>query len=113
MGLGTKSSSKLPPIFVDYAIQQVQSHNRFKIMDILGKHKFCSKFKLKMMIPLCRMIFMLVVHPALTINILKMEQAFHGGYQEFDKIVSFILKWVGGLEVVEIILFGMKVKECQ
>jgi hypothetical protein len=42
-----------------------------------------------------------------------MEQAFHGGYEEVDKIVSFIFKWVGGLEVVEIILFGMKVKECQ
>lgn len=29
---------------------------------------------------------MLVVHPALNIDILKIEQAFHGGYWEGDKM---------------------------
>jgi hypothetical protein len=86
MGLGTKSFSKLPPISFDYAIQQVQSHNKFKIMDILGKHKFCSKFKLKMMIPLCRMISMLVVHLALTITFSKWNKPSMGGMRRLTKL---------------------------
>jgi hypothetical protein len=44
------------------------------------------KEKSRMPIPSCQMIAMLVVRPALKINILKMEHAFHGGYIEGGKV---------------------------
>ncbi len=37
-------------------------------------------------IPLCCMISMLVVRPALKIDVLKMEHVFQMGYQEGDKV---------------------------
>jgi hypothetical protein len=53
----------------------------------LERHKISPKDKLRMLIPSCLMIPMLVVRLALKINILKMEQAFHGGYREGDKVL--------------------------
>ncbi len=39
-----------------------------------------------MAIPLCRMVPMVVVRPTFKIDILKLEQAFHMGYKERDKV---------------------------
>jgi hypothetical protein len=44
------------------------------------------KAKAWMNIPLCCMISMLVVRPALKIDVLKMEHVFQMGYQEGDKV---------------------------
>ncbi len=49
-----------------------------------------------MVVPLCRMVPMLVVRLALKIDILKMEQAFHMGYREGDKVFYLSLtSWKG------------------
>jgi hypothetical protein len=39
-----------------------------------------------MVVPLCKMVPMLTVRLIFKINILKMEQAFHMGYKEGDKV---------------------------
>ncbi len=39
-----------------------------------------------MVVPLCRMVPMSAMRPTFKINILKMEQAFHMGYKEGDKV---------------------------
>jgi hypothetical protein len=52
----------------DDKIQKVQVHHKFKIVEVLDKHK-----KAWMNIPLCIMISMLVVRPTLKIDVLKME----------------------------------------
>ncbi len=52
-----------------------------------------------MPIPFCHMIPMPVVKSTLKINILKMEQAFHGGYREGDKVFYVSLtNQQGGVE---------------
>ncbi len=49
-----------------------------------------------MVVPLCRMVPMLVVTHAFKINISKMEQAFHMGYKEGDKVFYLCsLSWKG------------------
>jgi hypothetical protein len=52
------------------------------------------KRKAQINIPLCKMILMPIVHLVLKINVLKMEQAFHFGYREGDKVfyVSHLIK---------------------
>jgi len=44
------------------------------------------KEKSRMLIPLCPMILMPIVKPTLKIDILKMQQAFHGKYREGNKV---------------------------
>jgi hypothetical protein len=60
----------------DGTIQVVQ-RNKINTIAILEKYKMLPKRKAKMNIPLYNMILMLVVHLALKIDVLKMEQAFH------------------------------------
>jgi hypothetical protein len=67
------SSSNLLPLSCDNAIQQVHNQTKFKTINVLEKHKMSPKEKSRMPIPLCRMILMRVVTPALKIDILKME----------------------------------------
>jgi hypothetical protein len=80
------SSLNLIPLSCDNVIQHVHSQTKFKTIDVLERHKMSLKEKSKMPIPLCQMISTLVVKLALKIDILKMEQAFHGGYKEGDKM---------------------------
>ncbi len=49
-----------------------------------------------MAIPLCRMVPMAVVRPTFKIDILKLEQAFHMGYKERDKVFYLsLMSWKG------------------
>ncbi len=52
----------------------------------LKRHMIHPKAKAWTNIPLCCMISMLVVRPALKIDVLKMEHVFQMGYQEGDKV---------------------------
>ncbi len=52
----------------------------------LERHMIHPKAKAWTNIPLCCMISMLVVRPALKIDVLKMEHVFQMGYQEGDKV---------------------------
>jgi hypothetical protein len=54
--------------------------------EILEKYKISPKRKVRMDVPLCKMVPMLVVKPTFKIDILKMEHAFHMGYNEGDKV---------------------------
>jgi hypothetical protein len=53
---------------------------------VLEKHKIHPKAKARMNIPLYCMISMVVVKPTLKIDVFKMEQAFHMGYREGNKV---------------------------
>jgi hypothetical protein len=55
-------------------------------MEVLDRHKILPKEKVRMKIPLCKMISMLVVKPTLKIDVLKVEHDFHMGYKEGDKV---------------------------
>jgi hypothetical protein len=55
--------------------------HKVKIVEVLERHKIHPKAKVQMNIPFCRMISMSIVWPTL-----KMEQAFHMGYQEGNKV---------------------------
>jgi hypothetical protein len=55
-------------------------------VEVLDRHKILPKEKAQMNIPLCIMISMPMVRLALKIDVLKMEQAFHMGYKEGDKV---------------------------
>jgi hypothetical protein len=94
------SSSNLLPLSCDNAIQHVNSQTKCKIIvHVLERHKMSPREKSRMPIPLCWMIPMLVVKYALRINILKMEQAFHGGYMEGNKVFYVSpTNWQGGVE---------------
>jgi len=70
----------------DKEILQVQMEHKVKIIKLLERHKIHPKAKAWMNIPLCCMISMLVVKPALKINVLKMEQMFQMGYWNGDKV---------------------------
>jgi len=55
-----------------------------------------------MNIPLCIMISMPMVRPTLKIDVLKMEQAFHMGYREGDKVFYvFATNWQGEEALVD------------
>jgi hypothetical protein len=54
--------------------------------EILDKHKMSPKWNAQVNIPLCKMISILVVHHALKIDVLKMEQAFQTNDREGDKV---------------------------
>jgi len=64
--------------------------------EILEKYKISPKHKVRMAIPLCKMVPMPIVKPTLKIDILKMEHAFHMGYREGDEVfyLSLII-WKG------------------
>jgi hypothetical protein len=51
-----------------------------------------------LVIPLCQMIFMLVVCPILKIDVLKMELVFQTSYREGDKVFMFHLSIGKGVE---------------
>jgi hypothetical protein len=53
---------------------------------IFEKYKISPKRKAHMVVPLCRMVPMPIVKHAFKIHILKMEHAFHMGYNEGDKV---------------------------
>jgi hypothetical protein len=67
------SSSNLLLLSCDNAIQQVHNQKKFKTINVLERHKMSPKEKSRMPIPLCPMILMPIVTPALKIDILKME----------------------------------------
>ncbi len=60
--------------------------HKVKTVELLERHKIHPKAKVRMNIPLCRMISMLVVRPTLKIDVLKMEWAFQMGYQKGYKV---------------------------
>jgi hypothetical protein len=57
---------------------QVVHNDKFNNMEILDEHKMTPKQKaqMNMNMLLCKMILMLIVHPMLKIDILKMEHVF-------------------------------------
>jgi len=77
----------------DKKTQAVQQHT-FNLIKILDKHKILPKRKVRMNIPLCKMISMFVVNHAFKISVLKMKQAFHTRYYKGDKVFYvFPLNW--------------------
>jgi hypothetical protein len=68
-------------MFFDRTTQNFQQH-KFNSIEILDKHKMLPKRKAQMNIPLCMMIYMLVIHPTFKIDVLKMEPTFSIGYYE-------------------------------
>ncbi len=81
----------------DRNIQVVQNKTKFNNSKVFDKHKTVPNNKAKM-----AMISMLVVHPALKIDVLKMEHAFHTSYCEGDKVFYISpLNWKGHEEFQE------------
>jgi hypothetical protein len=73
--------------------------NKMNTTMILEKY---PKHKAKMNIPLCKIISMLIICPTLKIDVLKMEQAFHYGYYEGDKVFYVSpLNWKGQEEFID------------
>jgi hypothetical protein len=70
----------------DKEILEAQMEHKVKIIKVLEKHKIHPKTKVRMNIPLCYMISMLVVRLARKIDVLKMEHAFQMGYQKGNKV---------------------------
>jgi hypothetical protein len=70
----------------DKTIRAMQNQTKINTREILEKYKITPKCKARMHVPLCMMVPMPIVKPALKIDILKMEQAFHMGYREGDKV---------------------------
>jgi len=54
---------------LDKTIQTIYNQNEFNNFEVLDKHKIVLKNKACMIIPMCQMIFILVVHPTLKIDI--------------------------------------------
>jgi hypothetical protein len=82
-------------------IQAVQK-DKFNSMKILENYKMFPKHKARMNILFYKMISMLVMHPTLKIDMLKMEQAFQTSYKEGDKVLYvFPLNWKGKEEFLE------------
>ncbi len=70
--------------------------NKINVIEILEKHKMLPKRKARIKMPLYKMISMPIVRPTLKIDVLKMEQAFHFGYWEGDKVFYVSpLEWKG------------------
>jgi hypothetical protein len=70
--------------------------DKIEITKILKKDKMFPKCKARINIPLCKMISMPIVFLGLKIDVLKMEQTFHFGYQEGDKVLYVSpLNWKG------------------
>lgn len=70
--------------------------NKINVIEILEKHKMLPKRKARIKMPLYKMISMPIVCPTLKIDVLKMEQAFHFGYWEGDKVFNVSpLEWKG------------------
>jgi hypothetical protein len=77
-------------------IIEVVHTNKMNTVAIWEKYKIFPKCKAMMNIPLYRMISMPIVRPALKIDVHKMEQAFHSGYHEGDKVFYVLpLNWKG------------------
>ncbi len=72
-------------------IQTMHNQTKINTREILEKYKISPKHKADMVVPLCRMVPMLVVKHVFKIDILKMEQAFHMGYREGDKVFYLFL----------------------
>jgi hypothetical protein len=70
----------------DKTIQVVQNQTKINMGEILEKYNITPKCKAQMHVPLCMMVPMPIVRHAFKINILKMEQTFHMGYKEGDKV---------------------------
>jgi len=51
----------------------IQHQNKLNIFEVLDKYKILPKNKVRMSIPLCHLLTMLIVRPTLNINVLKME----------------------------------------
>jgi len=76
--------------------------NKINTITILEKNKMLPKCKAKMSILFYEMILMHVVRPTLKIDVLKMEQAFHFGYREGDKVFYALpLNYKGQKEFVD------------
>jgi hypothetical protein len=87
----------------DDTIHKVQVHHKFKIMEVLDKHKIFPKQKARMNIPLSIMVSMPMVRPTLKIDVVKMEHAFHMGYREGDKVFYvFATNWQGEKTLVDV-----------
>lgn len=70
--------------------------NKINIIEIVEKHKLLPKHKARNNMPFYMMILMPIIHPTLKIDVLKMEQAFHFGYQEGNKVFYVSpLEWKG------------------
>jgi hypothetical protein len=70
--------------------------NKINVIEILEKHKMLPKCKARIKMPFYKMISMPIVHPTLKIDVLKMEQSFHFGYCEGDKVFyASPLEWKG------------------
>jgi len=70
--------------------------DKIDITKILKKHKMFPKCKARINISLCKMISMPIVFLGLEIDVLKMEQTFHFGYREGDKVLYVSpLNWKG------------------
>jgi hypothetical protein len=79
----------------------VQNQTKINTREILEKYKITPKCKARMHVPLYRMVPMPIVKPTLKIDILKMEQAFHMGYKEDDKVFyRSLTNWKGEEEDV-------------
>jgi hypothetical protein len=61
---------------------------------VLNKYKILPKNKVRMSIPLCQLLSMLVVHPTFKLDVLKMERAFQMGCQEGEK--TFYVSFTNG-----------------
>jgi hypothetical protein len=80
----------------DIIIRVIHNQTKINTTEILQKYKISPKQKARMVVALCQMVSMMVVRPALKIDILKMEQAFHMGYKEGDKVFYLsLMSWKG------------------
>ncbi len=88
MGLTFGPSMQLESINTigDKGVLQVQMEHKFKIIEVLERHKIHPKAKVQMNIPLRSIISMAIVYPTLKINVFKMEHAFPNGFREGDKV---------------------------
>jgi hypothetical protein len=79
----------------DKTVQVVQKQ-KISSTSILDKHRMLLKRKARMNIPLCQMISMPIMCPALKIDVLKMERAFQTRYHEEEKVFHVSpLNWKG------------------
>jgi hypothetical protein len=61
----------IEPRSFDDIIQKVQVHHKFKIVEVLDKHKIMPNEKAHMNIPFCKMISMPMLRSTLKIDVLK------------------------------------------
>jgi hypothetical protein len=78
VGLTSRPSTQLEVVSTikDKEILEVEMEHKVKTVEVLKRHKIHPKAKVRMNIPLCRMISMSYVRPTFKIDVFKMEHVF-------------------------------------